>query len=266
MIVSTRTTPCRTVAPGSWSGGEARAGPSFRGSAVTISESLPGGAVAPQPPHVAAERLGEEDEGDDERALGQRLGQDVRGRDRQDDPLRGSDELAPVARRQRLAHPRQRPPGGEKRVARRADREHPRAGRAGDIHAEDEDQERVDLTVELRAESRGRLVCRATRPSTEVERERERASDTSSATGAGSANESATSAATPTASEARASVTQSAGAQPDSVMAGEAVRQGRAHDHRAGESDDPTGGAEADGPGKRGQQQNLGGESGQRSG
>ena len=37
----------------------------------------------------------------------------VCGRDGQDDPLRRGDDLAPVARRQRLAHPRQQPPGGE---------------------------------------------------------------------------------------------------------------------------------------------------------
>ena len=68
----------------------------------------------------------------------------------------------------------QRPPGREERVARRADREHPGAGRAGDVHAEDEDQERVDLAVELRAERRRRP--RAPRdPSVDrVEHERER--------------------------------------------------------------------------------------------
>ena len=89
-------------------------------------------------------------------ASGQSRRQDVRGRDRQHDPLRRGDDLAPVARRQRLAHPRQQPPGREERVARRADREHPRAGRAGDVHAEDEDQERVDLAVEVRAQRRRR--------------------------------------------------------------------------------------------------------------
>ena len=112
--------------------------------------------VAPQPPHVAAERLGEQGERGDERGLGQSPRQDVCGRDRQHDPLRRSDDLAPVARRQLLAHPGQQPPGCEERVARRADREHPRAGRAGDVHAEDEDQERVDLTVEVRAQRRRR--------------------------------------------------------------------------------------------------------------
>ena len=73
-----------------------------------------------------------------------------------DDPLRRGDDLAPVARRELLAHPRQHPPGCEERVACRADREHPRAGRAGDVHAEHEDQERVDLAVEARAQRRRR--------------------------------------------------------------------------------------------------------------
>ena len=86
--------------------------------------------------------------------LVERRRQHVRGRDGQHDPLRRRHHLAPVARRQRRAHPRQQPPGGEERVAGRADREHPRAGRAGDVHAEDEDQERVDLAVEARAEPR----------------------------------------------------------------------------------------------------------------
>ena len=95
----------------------------------------------------------------------QRQRQDVCSRDRQHDPLRRGDDLAPVARRQRLAHPRQQPPGDEERVARRADREHPRAGRAGDVHAEDDDQERVDLAVEAArpAASPSRCAARSIR-------------------------------------------------------------------------------------------------------
>ena len=69
-------------------------------------------------------------------------------RHRQNDSLNRGDDLAPVAGRQRLTHPRQQPPGYEERVACRADREDPRAGRGSDVHAEDEDQECVDLTVE----------------------------------------------------------------------------------------------------------------------
>ena len=70
--------------------------------------------------------------------------------------LGGRDDLAPVARRQRTTQPRQQPAGGDERVARGADGEHPDAGRAGDVHAEHEDQERVDLHVEARAEGGGR--------------------------------------------------------------------------------------------------------------
>ena len=119
----------------------------------------------------------------------------------------------------------------EERVAGRADREHPRAGRAGDIHAEDEDQERVDLAVEVRAQRPLRSGCAAP-PIRRPRRARARPPrvDTSIVTGAGSSNESATSAATPTASVARARVTQSAGAQPVDAVAGEAARQSRVRD------------------------------------
>ena len=138
--------------------------------------------------------------------------QDVGRRDGQHDPLRRRDDLAPEARRQRRAHPRQRPPGGEERVACRADREHPHAP-----------AERATYTLRTRIRNAStspskrapRLavvrVRRATHPSTASSASATAASDTSSVTGTGSPNESATSAATPTASVARASVTQLAG-------------------------------------------------------
>ena len=87
--------------------------------------------------------------------LRERPGQDLGGRDRQHDALRRRDDPAPAARRQRRAHPRQQPLAGEEQVARGPDREHPRAVRGGDVDAEGEDQERVDLAVEARAQ-RGR--------------------------------------------------------------------------------------------------------------
>ena len=130
--------------------------------------------MAPQPPHMAAERLAKQDQRGEEDGLAQRQRQDVCGRNRQHDTLRRRHYLAPIARRQRRTHPRQRPPGSEERVARRADRKHPRPGRASDIHAEDEDQERVDLSVEPGAQGLHRP--RASRdPSVDrVQRERER--------------------------------------------------------------------------------------------
>ncbi len=112
--------------------------------------------VAPEPPHVAAERLGEQGQCHDERSLRQGRRQDVGSSGRQHDPLDRRDDLAPVARRQRVTQPWQQPPGNQEEVAGRADREHPRARRAGDVHAEDEDQERVDLTVEAGAQRRRR--------------------------------------------------------------------------------------------------------------
>ena len=105
----------------------------------------------------------------------------------------------------------EQPPGREERVAGGADRQHPRADRGRDVHAEGEDQERVDLAVEARAEPRRRPGAAGDPSVDEVERERDDASATSVATGASRTNESAVSAATPTASVARASVTQPAG-------------------------------------------------------
>ena len=111
--------------------------------------------AAPQPPRALAHRRREQGERGDEEGLRERQGQDPGGRDRQHDPLRRRDDLAPAARRQRRAHPRQQPLAGEEQVARGPDREHPRAVRGGDVDAEGEDQERVDLAVEARPQ-RGR--------------------------------------------------------------------------------------------------------------
>ena len=106
-------------------------------------------------------------------SLGQSRRHDVCGRHRQNDPLSRGDDLAPVAGRQRLTHPRQQPPGCEERVACRADREDPRAGRAGDVHAEDEDQEGVDLTVEARAQVRRRVAASRDPSVDQIQRERD---------------------------------------------------------------------------------------------
>ena len=251
--------------------GDTRSHASAAGAGVSAAAGVRprltcGVPVAPQPPHVAAERLGKQGKRDDEGGLGQSQRQDVRSRDRQNDPLSRSDDLAPVARRQRLTHPRQQPPGCEERVACRADREHPRAGRAGDVHAEDEDQERVDLTVEARAQRRRRPVASRDPSVDRVQRERddrechqhrdrrglvERVRDQRrDADG-----------------ERRPSKRHPVGrAQPVGAVAGEAARQCRIRDHAAGDSDDPAGAAEADGPREGGEQQHLGDQPGRRAG
>ena len=219
---------------------------------------VPGVAVDPQPRDVAAERLGEQGERDEQGGLGQGQRQDVCRGDRQHDPLRRRDDLAPVARRQLLAHPRQQPPGREERVARRADREHPGAGRAGDVHAEDEDQERVDLAVEVRTQ-RGRRPRAPHDPSVDcvqherddgerheqrdlrglVERVRDQRRDGDR--------------------ERRARQRHPVGrAQPLGAVAGDAARQSRVHDHRAGESDGPAGATETGASRACGEQQRLG--------
>ena len=117
-------------------------------------------AAAPQPPGALADRRREQGERDDEERLRDGAGQDPGGRDRQDDPLSRRDNLAPAARRQRRAHPRDQPLAGSEQVAGGPDREHPRAVLGRDVDAEGADQERVDLAVESRAQ-RG---CRSGAP------------------------------------------------------------------------------------------------------
>ena len=83
--------------------------------------------------------------------------QHVGSSDRQHDALDRRDDLAPVARRQRVTQPRQQPPGDqEERSAPRRSRAPTRPTDGGDVHAEHEDQERVDLHVEAGAERRRR--------------------------------------------------------------------------------------------------------------
>ena len=130
-------------------------------------------AVAPQPPRALADRRHEQGERGDQEGLREGPGQDPGGRDRQHDPLRRRDDPAPAARRQRRAHPRQQPRAGEEQVACGPDREHPCAVRGGDVDAEGEDQERVDLGVEARPQ-RGRRPGAPRHQSVDrVERERD---------------------------------------------------------------------------------------------
>ena len=146
---------------------------SARIAVANRSDSRAGGApVPPQPPDVTSERLGKQGERDGEGGAGQSRRQDLRRRDRQRDSLCSRDDLAPVARRQRRAHPAEQPLGREERVARCPDREHPAAGRGGDLHAEGENQEGIDLAVQPRAQRRHRLRAPCDPSVDEVERER----------------------------------------------------------------------------------------------
>ena len=135
--------------------------------------ALVGGTAAPQPPHALAHRCREQAERDQQQSLRDRAGQDLGGRDGQHDPLHRRDDPAPAARRQRRAHPRQQPLAGEEHVARGPDREHPHAVDRGDVDAEGEDQERVDLAVEARSQ-RVRRLGAPRHPSVDrVQRERD---------------------------------------------------------------------------------------------
>ena len=191
---------------------------------------------------------------------------DAGRRDRQGDPLRRGNDLAPVPRRQRLAQPRQQPAGGEEHVARRADREHPPAGRAGDVHAENEDQECIDLTVEVRAE-RGRRPRASHDPAVDrVQRERhgregdQRRDRRRPAEGVRDQRRDADGERGP---GERHPVREP---HPLGPVAGEAARQRRIRQHAAGHTDDPSGAVESDGPREGGEQQQLGDQPGQRAG
>ena len=225
-----------------------------------------GVAVAPQPPHVAAERLGKHGKRDHEGGLGQSRRQDVCSRDHQNNPLSRSDDLAPVARRERLTHPRQHPPRCEKRVARRADRKHPRAGRASDIHTEDEDQERVDLTVKARAQRRRRHVASRDPAVDRVQRERDDGEGDQHRDRSGLVERVRDQRRHPDGERPPGKGHPVGRGQPVGAVAGDAARQCRIRDHGAGDSRDPAGAAEADGSREGGEQQHLGYQPGRRAG
>ena len=207
--------------------------------------------VAPQPPDIAAERLGEQGERGGDGELGQSPRHDVCRRDRQHDPLRRGDDLAPVARRQRLAHPRQQPPGYEEHVAREADREHPGAERAGDVHAEDEDQERIDLGVEVGTQRRRRPGAPDDPAVDPVQHERDGREGHQQRDLRG-VLERVRDQGRDAHGERGASEGHPVGrAQPIAPEVGDGERQCRVHDDRAGDSDDPTRDAEPDRPRER---------------
>ena len=113
---------------------------------------LPGPA-APQPPHVATERLGEQRQRGGEHGHGGRGREGARRQNGQNDALGRRDHLAPVSGRQRRMHPRQESTGQAERVTRRADGDHPATDGTGGVHTEHQDQECVDFHVEQRAEA-----------------------------------------------------------------------------------------------------------------
>ena len=221
--------------------------------------------VAPQPPRALADRRHEQGERGDQEGLRERPGQDPGGRDRQHDPLRPRDEPAPAARRQRRAHPRQQPLAGPEQVARGPDREHPRAVRGGDVDAEGEDQERVDLAVEARPQRGRRPGAPRHRSVDGVQRERDgserheqrdrravrervrgQRSDADGERGPGERH-------------------TGRRPQPVTVATPQAACQHHRHGHGASDADDPARHAETGGPRQDGQQQHLGDQPGRRT-
>ena len=111
------------------------------------------GPRTPQPDDVAAERLDEQHEGQRDRGACPGGGQHAGSGHGEHDALDRRHRLAPVAPWQPRAHPRQ-DPRDEEGVAHQPDREDPDPERPGDQHAEDEDEEGVDLPVEARTQRR----------------------------------------------------------------------------------------------------------------
>ena len=215
-----------------------------------------GGPAAPQPPHALAHGRREGDERSEQDRLHGRPGQDVGRRDREHDPLGGRDDLAPPAGWERRAHPRQQPFAEEEQVARRADREHPRAVDGRDVHAEREDQERVDLAVEAGAQ-RCHGPGAAREPAVdEVQRERdggqrhEQRDRRVVCEGVRDQRGDADGEGGPGERHPRRALPRTRGAR-------DAARECRRHGGRAGEAGDPAGVAEPDGPGQGGEQHDL---------
>src|SRR5215207_3825266 len=107
----------------------------------------------PQLPGLATERLTQQDERAGEAELLRAGRKDVGRDDREGDALNSGHDLAPLARRNGATQPGKHQPCRDECIPREADREHPPPRRLGDIHAEDENQERVDLHVEARTEA-----------------------------------------------------------------------------------------------------------------
>ena len=222
-------------------------------------------AVPPQPPDIAAEGLDEHHEGDGQQDSAHRERRNLRSRDHQRDPLRRGHRLAPVAPRQRGPQPRQRPSRREERVARKTDQEHPAADRRGDLDAEHEDEERVDLAVQLRAERRLRIRAPREPAVDEVERERDgcerhqrRGRDGPLERGRGQSRDSHR--------ERRARQRHPAGpAEPRRRVAPKSTRERQVQGQSAGETDEPAGAADPYRPRKHGQEQECAAEAGQRA-
>jgi len=126
-----------------------------RCGAAAASAGLIGMPSDPEPPDATAERLDQQAQRDKEHRGGHCVGQDVGGRNGQHDAHDRGDHLGPSAGRLRTAQPRQHPAAGHERIPGQTHREHPPTGLTCDVHAQDHDQERVDLHVEARPERRG---------------------------------------------------------------------------------------------------------------
>ena len=128
------------------------------GEPATDADGVGVGA-APEPDDVAAERPQQREEGDRDEDLRGHEGQQLRGRDDQHDALRRRHDLAGELRLELPAQPREHDACGDEQVAREPDEQHPRPELARDVPRQHEQQERVELHVEARAELRGHVAA-----------------------------------------------------------------------------------------------------------
>ena len=193
------------------------------------------------------------------------VGQDVGGRDGQHDALHRRDDLAPAPRRQGSAQPGQLPLAGQEQVARRSDQEDPRAERAGDVQAEHEEQERVDLAVEARAQL-GRGPGAPRHPSVEeVRREGDGGERHEQRDGHGPRERVDDQRGDADGERLAPERDPRRGAEPLARTALEGARQQRGHGHGAADAGNPSGRAEADRLRQDGEQQQLGDQPDRRS-
>ena len=215
-------------------------------------------SVAPQPPDLPTERFTEQGERGEKNDAHDEPGEKIRRGNRQRNALDGRDDLGPKPRRGRGPQPREKQARCDERVPGETDRQHPGADGRGDIQAQHQDEERVDLHVEARTKRRhgARAPGHPTIDSVEHQRHRgqrhehgdrsrpidrvgDQRGDTADQAGSGERDP--------------IGGTESPGTPPDDRSAQQRVR-----DHGVENAGAPAGGTEAQGRREHGEQPELG--------
>jgi hypothetical protein len=122
---------------------------------MVIRTGARAGAGAVQPDHVAAERLGQQQQRDGDRDHPDQAAGHSRCGHGEHDALDRGHDLAPEPGRQRRGQPRDQPARQQQRVAGGADDQHPAAVILGYGDAEQQDEEGVGLAVDAGAQRSG---------------------------------------------------------------------------------------------------------------